>query len=88
MIKDDKTREEMKRIIRENQDKTLNELKRMIKNKLPEGEREKFTFDNLKELISEINEDRNKEMQRVFLKRPKGSSGSNRSTINREGEER
>ena len=44
MIKDDKTREEMKRIIRENQDKTLNELKRMIKNKLPEGEREKFTL--------------------------------------------
>ena len=47
MIKDDKTREEMKRIIRENQDKTLNELKRMIKNKLPEGEREKFTFNDL-----------------------------------------
>ena len=71
MIKDDKTKEKMKRIIRENQDKTLNELKRMIKNKLPEGEREKFTFDNLKELISEINQERKKQeekrMQEVSL---------------------
>ena len=88
MIKDDKTKEKMKRIIRENPDKTLNELKNMIKGILPEGERGNFIFKDLKELISEINEDRNKEMQRVFLKRPKGSSGSNRSTINREGEER
>lgn len=63
MIKDDKTREEMKRIIRENQDKTLNELKRMIKNKLPEGEREKFTFNDLMELISEINQEREKEKE-------------------------
>lgn len=31
MIKDDKTKEKMKRIIRENPDKTLNELKNMIK---------------------------------------------------------
>ena len=73
MIKDDKTREEMKRIIRENQDKTLNELKRMIKNKLPEGEREKFTFNDLMELISEINQEREKEkeekMQKVSFRR-------------------
>lgn len=85
MIKDDKTREEMKRIIRENQDKTLNELKRMIKNKLPEGEREKFTFDDLKELISEINQERKKEeekrMQKVSFRRTN-------STRNKEGEER
>ena len=85
MIKDDKTREEMKRIIRENQDKTLNELKRMIKNKLPEGEREKFTFDDLKELISEINQERKKQeekrMQEVSFRR------TNRAR-NIEGEER
>ena len=87
MIKDDKTKEKMKRIIRENPDKTLNELKNMIKNKLPEGEREKFTFDDLKELISEINEDRNKEMQRVFSKRPEVSLGRTKSPRNREGEE-
>ena len=75
----------MKRIIRENQDKTLNELKRMIKNKLPEGEREKFTFDDLKELISEINQEREKEkeetMQKVSFRR------TNRAR-NIEGEER
>ena len=81
MIKDDKTREEMKRIIRENQDKTLNELKRMIKNKLPEGEREKFTFNDLMELISEINQEREKEIQKVSSKRPK-------NTRKIEGEER
>ena len=85
MIKDDKTREEMKRIIRENQDKPLNELKRMIKNKLPEGEREKFTFNDLMELISEINQEREKEkeekMQKVSFRR------TNRAR-NIEGEER
>lgn len=85
MIKDDKTREEMKRIIRENQDKPLNELKRMIKNKLPEGEREKFTFDDLKELISEINQERKKQeekrMQEVSFRRTS-------RTRNIEGEER
>ena len=81
MIKDDKTREEMKRIIRENQDKTLNELKRMIKNKLPEGEREKFTFNDLMELISEINQEREKEMQKISSRRTK-------NTRKIEGEER
>lgn len=85
MIKDDKTREEMKRIIRENPDKTLNELKNMIKNKLPEGEREKFTFDDLKELISEINQERKKQeekrMQEVSFRRTS-------RTRNIEGEER
>ena len=60
MIKDDKTKEEMKRIIRENQDKTLNELKNMIKSKLSKEEREKFTFDDLMQLISEINQEREK----------------------------
>ena len=85
MIKDDKTREEMKRIIRENQDKTLNELKNMIKSKLPKEEREKFTFNDLMELISEINQEREKEkeekMQKVSFRR------TNRAR-NIEGEER
>ena len=85
MIKDDKTKEKMKRIIRENPDKTLNELKNMIKNKLPEGEREKFTFDDLKELISEINQERKKQeekrMQEVSFRRTS-------RTRNIEGEER
>ena len=85
MIKDDKKREEMKRIIRENPDKTLNELKNMIKGILPKGEREEFTFNDLTELISEINQERKKEeekrMQKVSFRR-------NNSTRNREGEER
>lgn len=85
MIKDDKKREEMKRIIRENPEKTLNELKNMIKGILPKGEREKFTFNDLMELISEINQEREKEkeekMQKVSFKR------TNRAR-NIEGEER
>lgn len=81
MIKDDKTKEEMKRIIRENQDKTLNELKNMIKSKLSKEEREKFTFDDLMQLISEINQEREKEMQKV-------SFGRTKSIRNIEGEER
>ena len=81
MIKDDKTKEEMKRIIRENQDKTLNELKNMIKSKLSKEEREKFTFDDLMQLISEINQEREKEMQKVSFRRTK-------SIRNIEGEER
>ena len=81
MIKDDKTREEMKRIIRENQDKTLNELKNMIKSKLPKEEREKFTFNDLMELISEINQEREKEMQKISSRRTK-------NTRKIEGEER
>ena len=81
MIKDDKTREEMKRIIRDNQDKTLNELKNMIKSKLPKEEREKFTFNDLMELISEINQEREKEMQKISSRRTK-------NTRKIEGEER
>lgn len=81
MIKDDKTREKMKRIIRDNQDKTLNELKNMIKSKLPKEEREKFTFNDLMELISEINQEREKEMQKISSRRTK-------NTRKIEGEER
>lgn len=81
MIKDNKTREEMKRIIQENQDKTLNELKNLIKSKLPKEEREKFTFDDLTQLISEINQEREKEMQKASFRRTK-------NTRSIEGEER
>ena len=81
MIKDDKTREKVKRIIQANQVKTLNELKNMIKSKLPKEEREKFTFNDLMELISEINQEREKEMQKISSRRTK-------NTRKIEGEER
>ena len=85
MIKDDKKREEMKRIIRENPDKTLNEQKNMIKGILPKGEGEEFTFNDLMELISEINQERKKQeekrMQEVSFRRTN-------STRNIEGEGR
>ena len=88
MIKDDKTREKMKSIIRENQDKTLNKLKNMIKNKLPKEERAEFTFNDLMQLISEINQDREKEIQKFYSKRPTVSSRKSKNTRNIEGEER
>ena len=76
----------MKKIIRENQDKSLNELKRVLKNNMEDKEqREKFTFNDLMELISEINQEREKEkeekMQKVSFRR------TNRAR-NIEGEER
>ena len=88
MIKDDKTREKMKSIIRENQDKTLNKLKNMIKNKLPKEEREEFTFNDLMQLISEINQDREKEIQKFYSKRPTVFSRKTKNTRNIEGDER
>ena len=53
----------------------------MIKSKLSKEEREKFTFDDLMQLISEINQEREKEMQKVSFRRTK-------SIRNIEGEER
>ena len=85
MIKDDKKREEMKRIIRENPEKTLNEQKNMIKGILPKGEREEFTFNDLVELISEINQERKKEEEK---RKQKVSFRRTSSPRNREGEER
>lgn len=75
------TKEEKKKIIRENQDKSLNELKRMLKSNMDQKEREKFTFNDLMQLISEINQEREKEIQKVSSIRPK-------SIRNIEGEER
>ena len=76
------TKEEMKKIIRENQDKSLNELKRILKNNMEDKEqREKFSFDDLMELISEINQEREKEIQKV-------SSKISKNTRKIEGEER
>lgn len=76
------TKEEMKKIIRENQDKSLNELKRTLKNNMEDKEqREKFSFDDLMQLIIEINQEREKEIQKVSSKRPK-------NTRKKEGEER
>ena len=76
------TKEEMKKIIRENQDKSLNELKRVLKNNMEDKEqREKFSFDDLMELISEINQEREKEIQKV-------SSKISKNTRKIEGEER
>lgn len=72
----------MKKIIRENQDKSLNELKRVLKNNMEDKEqREKFSFDDLMELISEINQEREKEIQKV-------SSKISKNTRKIEGEER
>ena len=62
MIKDDNKKEKMKKIIRENPDKTLNELKNMVKDILPNEEREQFTFEDLTKLISEINQEREREI--------------------------
>ena len=75
------TKEEAKKMIIENQDKPLNELKRMIKNNMTQEQREKFTYDNLIQLITEINQERQKETQKV-------SSKKTRNTRNIEGEER
>ena len=75
------TKEEKKKIIRENQDKSLNELKRIIKSNLPKGEREKFTFDELMQLITEINQEREKDIQKV-------SSNKSKNIREIEGEER
>jgi len=75
------TKEEKKKIIWENQDKSLNELKRMLKSNMDQKEREKFTFNDLMQLISEINQEREKEIQKVSSIRPK-------SIRNIEGEER
>ena len=72
----------MKKIIRKNQDKSLNELKRTLKNNMEDKEqREKFSFDDLMELISEINQEREKEIQKV-------SSKISKNTRKIEGEER
>lgn len=72
----------MKKIIRKNQDKSLNELKRILKNNMEDKEqREKFSFDDLMELISEINQEREKEIQKV-------SSKISKNTRKIEGEER
>ena len=65
------TTEEKKKIILDNQDKSLNELKRMIKNHMSKEERETFTFNDLMQLITEINQERDKEIQKVSSKRPK-----------------
>ena len=75
------TKEEAKKMIIENQDKPLNELKRMIKNNMAQKQREKFTYDNLIKLITEINQERQKETQKVSYKKTK-------NTRNIEGEER
>ena len=65
------TIEEKKKIILDNQDKSLNELKRLIKNHMTKEEREVFTFNDLMQLIAEINQEREKEIQKVSSKRPK-----------------
>lgn len=75
------TKEEAKKMIIENQDKPLNELKRMIKNNMEQEQRENFTYDNLIQLITEINQERQKETQKV-------SSKKNKNTRKIEGEGR
>ena len=75
------TKQEAKKVIIENQDKPLNELKRMIKNNMTQEQREKFTYDNLIQLITEINQERQKETQKVSPKKT-------RNTRKIEGEER
>ena len=75
------TKEEKKKIIRENQDKSLNELKTIIKSNLQKGEREKFTFDELMQLITEINQEREKDIQKV-------SSNKSKNIREIEGEKR
>ena len=75
------TKQEAKKMIIENQDKPLNELKRMIKNNMTQEQREKFTYDNLIQLITEINQERQKETQKV-------SSKKTRNTRKIEGEGR
>ena len=72
----------MKKIIRKNQDKSLNELKRILKNNMEDKEqREKFSFDDLTKLISEINQERENQIQKV-------SSKISKNTRKIEGEER
>ena len=75
------TKEEAKKMIIDNQDKPLNELKRMIKNNMEQEQRENFTYDNLIQLITEINQERQKETQKV-------SSKKTRNTRKIEGEGR
>ena len=87
MIKNYNLKEEMKKIIQENQDKTLNELKNMIKSKLPKDKRERFTFNHLMQLISEINQEREKDRQ-VSFRQKKGYFRRIKNTKNIEGEER
>ena len=87
MIKDDNKKEKMKKIIRENPDKTLNELKNMAKGILPNEEREQFTFEDLTKLISEINQERENQIQKVFSQK-RNSSRRTQNTRNIEGEER
>ena len=75
------TKQEAKKMIIENQDKPLNELKRMTENNMTQEQREKFTYDNLIQLITEINQERQKETQKV-------SSKKTRNTRKIEGEGR
>ena len=83
------TKEEMKKIIQENPQDSLNELKRKIKNKMDDQkQREDFTFNELMQVISEINQDREKEIQKFFSKRSKVSSRKPKDIRNIEGEER
>ncbi len=67
------TKQEAKKVIIENQDKPLNELKRMIKNNMTQEQREKFTYDNLIQLITEINQERQKETQKVSPKKTRNT---------------
>ena len=67
------TKQEAKKVIIENQDKTLNELKRMIKKNMTQEQREKFTYDNLIQLITEINQERQKETQKVSPKKTRNT---------------
>ena len=75
------TKEEAKKLIRNNQGKSLNELKRMLKSHMLKEEREKFTFNHLMQLITEVNQERENEVQKLNSKRPK-------NTRKIEGEER
>ena len=58
------TKKKIKKIIRKNQDKSLNELKRMIKAVMPQNKRKDFTFDELRELIIEVNQEREEEIKK------------------------
>ena len=56
-------------------------MKTIIKSNLQKGEREKFTFDELMQLITEINQEREKDIQKV-------SSNKSKNIREIEGEER
>ena len=75
------TKGEANRIIRKTQDRSLNKLKRMIKNNIQKEERKSFTFNDFMQLITEINQEREKEIQKVSFRRTK-------NTIKIEREER